>query len=143
MKFSSEQIVEVIELNVLKPVYLTFVAEMAGKTINDSELIVPTLKKLLLHEKAYVREGAIYGLMHHYSDDIKNVFKEIAQNDPSPGVRLAAESAIDECSLPQINYSNREQKEILNNYLNEILCNTKDLPPESQKIFNDNFWELF
>ena len=51
----------------LRPSDLTFVAEALGR-LQDSDNARSVLIRLLGHEAALVREGAIYGLSHHLND---------------------------------------------------------------------------
>ncbi len=75
---------------------LTFAAEAAAG-IEDSHLAVPVLLRLLEHESPIVREGIVYGLAGHIEVwDLGRAFKELVENDPSPGVREAAADALDD-----------------------------------------------
>ncbi len=73
----------------LEPAFLTHAAEIAGRHIEASR-VVPVLLGLLKHESPLVREGAIWGLCYHQSDEVVAILREVAMNDPSPGVRKAA-----------------------------------------------------
>ena len=68
---------------------LTFAAEAVGM-LSDSEAVRAALMPLLGHSIALVREGAIYGLARHLNDSVMAALRELAQSDPSPGVREAA-----------------------------------------------------
>lgn len=57
-------------------------------------LVVPLLLRLLCHSSAFVRERAIYGLAYHRSTAVDPQLASVAANDPSPGVREAAEEAL-------------------------------------------------
>lgn len=72
----------------LDPTLLTFAAEIAGR-IEGAET-VQALLPLLNHPKAYVREGAVYGLALHPDDPHARAALRAALDDPSPGVRAAA-----------------------------------------------------
>ena len=74
---------------------LTFAAEALGHTENGA-LVRDTLLPLLEHGSPVVREGAIYGLQQHLNDAVRQRLREISVRDPSPGVRTAAEDALDE-----------------------------------------------
>lgn len=78
----------------LRPSQLTFAAEIAG-SISDTTVVVPALLELLKHPSALVREGAIYGLSQHLSDEVRRRLARVAQTDPSPAVRSAAHDAIE------------------------------------------------
>lgn len=71
---------------------LTFAAEIAGRLIEDSELVRPALVALLDRADPVVREGAILGLAHHghASEDVLWLMRGMRARDPSPGVRAAA-----------------------------------------------------
>lgn len=72
---------------------LTYAAEIAGNAL-PSGVVVPALVALLSHESAVVREGAIYGLGDHESAEVLALLADIAEGDPSPGVRCAALGAV-------------------------------------------------
>jgi hypothetical protein len=79
----------------LEPADLTFAAEALGRS-NMGWLVRPTLKPLLHHASAVVREGAIYGLQRHIDTGIRATLETLAKSDPSAGVRSAAEDALAE-----------------------------------------------
>jgi hypothetical protein len=68
---------------------LTFAAEIAGRNL-PSKRVVPLLLDLLRHERALVREGALYGLRDHSGELITAEIRRLAETDTSPGVRLVA-----------------------------------------------------
>ena len=72
---------------------LTFAAEAAGM-LSDSEAVRSALMPLLGHSISLVREGAIYGLARHLNDSVMVALRELAQSDPSPGVREAAKEVL-------------------------------------------------
>jgi hypothetical protein len=83
------------ELNILwslRPSQLTFVVELIGGS-SDSDWVRKTLRPLLNHKSRIVREGVIYGLEGHVSDELRNVLLAMAASDPSQGVRQAAADA--------------------------------------------------
>jgi HEAT repeat protein len=88
-------LVKLIEKDGLAPTDLTFAAEALGRS-NVSWQVRHTLKPLLDHESAVVREGAIYGLQRHLDDDLRERLAKIAKDDPRAGVRTAAEDALAE-----------------------------------------------
>ncbi|MDO9016605.1 MAG: HEAT repeat domain-containing protein [Deltaproteobacteria bacterium] len=75
----------------LDPTLLTYAAEIAGR-IPDAA-VVRALVPLLDHVKAYVREGAVYGLAQHLPDsDARSALGRVASTDPLAVVReIAAE----------------------------------------------------
>ena len=72
----------------MRPTLLTFAAEYLGRA--PADVAVPALLPLLDHPKAYVREGALYGLMQ--CDDPRAVaaILRAAEHDPSEAVRTIA-----------------------------------------------------
>lgn len=78
----------------LEPAMLTFAAEIAGRELS-SEDVVPPLMALLRHPSAVVREGAIYGLAHHPRDDVDRELLRLGADDPSTGVRTAANDVLE------------------------------------------------
>jgi HEAT repeat protein len=82
------------EMNLMKVSQLTFAAEELGEEAPE-EIAVPALLPLLEHKSPVVREGAIYGLAHHLSNEkVKTKLDELAQKDTSPGVREAASDVL-------------------------------------------------
>lgn len=88
-----DRLLEMMGSNELRPALLTYAAEIAGRGIPTAKC-VPVLLHLLGHEAAVVREGAIYGLAEHEGDEITLVFRQLAETDPSAGVRAAAAGAL-------------------------------------------------
>ena len=78
-----------------QPNQLTFSAEAVG-LVADSALAVSILLPLLSHATPVVREGAVYGICPHLksSTEALAVLREMASNDPSPGVRESAQDAM-------------------------------------------------
>lgn len=72
---------------------LTFAAEALGR-IDASWIVRQTLLPLLEHAEAIVREGAVYGLQKHLSDELRARLVRVARTDASAGVRAAAEDAL-------------------------------------------------
>lgn len=68
----------------LDEVDLSFAAEEIGKRWS-AELFT-----LLEHSSPVVREGAVLGL-DHLANNIRQKLEDIGKNDPSPGVRMAAQ----------------------------------------------------
>ena len=78
-----------IQSGTLEPTDLTFALDHVGKV---GLVAAPVLLPFLLHEKCYVREGAVYGLARLLDQDpsLLTVLRDVALMDVSPGVRLAA-----------------------------------------------------
>jgi HEAT repeat protein len=90
---SPERLLRVLQPGELKPTLLTFAAEIAGATL-AAAAVVPLLMALLEHPDSVVREGAIYGLVHHQGKDIDTALRRLALHDASPAVREAASDAL-------------------------------------------------
>ncbi len=88
-------LVKLIGRGQLEPADLTFAAEALGRS-NMGWLVRSTLKPLLHHASAVVREGAIYGLQRHIDANARATLETLAKSDPSAGVRSAAEDALAE-----------------------------------------------
>ncbi len=88
-------LLQLISENRLEPADLTFAAEIAGR-IGTSAEVAKTLRGLLAHPSAVVREGAIYGLANHLDDSLRAALGRLASHDASPAVRTAAAGALDE-----------------------------------------------
>jgi hypothetical protein len=86
------RLIEMLRSNELAPTLLTYAAEIAGRL----KLAVPALVALLGHPAPIVREGAVYGLADHLDDRIRAALRTLADQDPSPGVRAAAEGVLSE-----------------------------------------------
>lgn len=68
----------------LTPPDLTFALEILGRDVTNEELVLPCILPFLDHESAIVREGAVYGLSHHMTAEVKAALvvgyrKEISQ----------------------------------------------------------------
>lgn len=66
---------------------LTFGAELLGD-VSDEQIVLPTLRQLLKHLNAIVREGAMMGLSSFYMEkkppqDIIDRLRIMAKSDPS------------------------------------------------------------
>lgn len=71
-------------------------AEILGRDCADSALVVPALLRTLRHDRAIVREGAVYGLRFHRGDiRVLEALQKTADDDASSGVRLAAREVLD------------------------------------------------
>lgn len=84
---------KLIEQNRLEVSDLTFAAEALGRS-NMGWLVRHTLKPLVRHASAVVREGAIYGLQKHVDGEVRAVLEGVVKSDPSRAVRTAAEDAL-------------------------------------------------
>ncbi len=78
----------------LRQAHLSFAAEALGEHGGDH--FVATLLRLADHNSPMVREGAIYGLAHHASDDVVARLRRISEEDPSQGVRHAAANVLED-----------------------------------------------
>lgn len=83
------ELAKLISSEKLRPADLTFAAEALGRS-PDAQLVQRTLLPLLRHPSPLVREGAIYGLAHCLDDAVRHAILQMAQSDPSPGVRASA-----------------------------------------------------
>ncbi len=73
----------------VRPSDLTFAAEAAGR-VADFALIRSAVLRLLGHESALVREGALRGLDGRLDAEIAGIVRDMAASDSSPGVRAVA-----------------------------------------------------
>lgn len=79
---------------------LTFGAELLGD-IADERIVLPTLRQLLKHINAIVREGAVMGVSSFYMEkkppqDIIERLRAIANSDPSPSLRGDAKAVLED-----------------------------------------------
>lgn len=78
----------------LDPTLLTYAAEIAGR-IPDETPVRPLLA-LLQHEKAYVREGALYGLaLHLDAPGVREALAATSEGDRSETVRAVAKEQLE------------------------------------------------
>ncbi|MBI4586015.1 MAG: HEAT repeat domain-containing protein [Planctomycetes bacterium] len=89
------KLIQLISAEILEPNDLTFAAEAAG-TIQDKEIAVPVLLRLLEHMSPVVREGAVYGLSNHLSQRVIERLKEVERLDRSPGVKEAVREVLED-----------------------------------------------
>ena len=74
---------------------LTFAAEALGG-LSDAPRAIHHLLILAKHTSPIVREGAVYGMSRFAGESAVAVtLRELAANDPSPGIRQAASEALD------------------------------------------------
>jgi hypothetical protein len=88
-------LIDMTRIYSLEPTDLVYAAISLGE-IQHSDAVIPLLRELLCHPKAYVREGAIYGLSKHLhnstaismlrehqnveeNEDVKEVLSEILE----------------------------------------------------------------
>lgn len=77
---------------------LTFGAELLGE-VTDERIVLPTLRQLLKHVNAVVREGAMMGLSSFYMErkppqDVLERLRVMAKSDPSPSNKEFADSIL-------------------------------------------------
>lgn len=75
---------------------LTFAAEHAGLVRDRDQDVVDTLQRVLSHPKAFVREGAVYGLALIDHEDARALLERVAEGDADADVRVAAAEALEE-----------------------------------------------
>lgn len=86
-----------IQSGSLPPTELTYALEAAGQMPDSQALITPYLS----HEKAYVREGAVYGLGEQLTQaGVRDLLVLHAAGEASPGVREAIAEMLDTFSSP-------------------------------------------
>ena len=100
-KMSAEALAQAMRTNELDDTCLTFAAEILGQ-LDTEHAYFPALVELLQHEKAYVREGAVYGLWNYCRDETsgtawycRDCLREVSIADLSHEVRAAARDALD------------------------------------------------
>jgi hypothetical protein len=87
-----EKLVSMIRSGELTPGLLTYAVEIAGRVL-ATDMILPALLELANHPKPVVREGVIYGLSHHRTEEATAALVAL-QNDASAAVRGAALAAL-------------------------------------------------
>jgi len=88
-----DRLVAMLRPGEIDPTLLTYAAEIAGRGLPFAQ-VVPSLLALLQHERAFVREGALYGLQHHAGKNVTEEVRRLADSDSSPGVRLVAKGIL-------------------------------------------------
>lgn len=83
---------------------LTVGAEILGLEVKDESLVAPTLRLLLKHMNALVREGACIGVSSYYMNhrppsDIVDRIKTMSTNDPSVIVRDYSKTLLQDFNL--------------------------------------------
>lgn len=77
----------------MRPAQLAFAAEVLGAA-SDAVAAEQAIRPLLEHPSPLVREGAVYGLAQVGSGTSKELLRQVARQDSSPGVREAATEAL-------------------------------------------------
>jgi hypothetical protein len=77
---------------------LTFGAELLGE-VEDERIVLPTLRQLLKHVNAVVREGAMMGLSAFYLErkppqDVLDKLRAMTKSDPSPSNKEFADTLL-------------------------------------------------
>jgi hypothetical protein len=85
-----EQLLALVQGTWLAVGHLTLAAEVVGG-IREATAALRVLRNLLHHRSPMVREGAVLGLGRIDQDEARRLLTDVAHNDPSPGVRRAAE----------------------------------------------------
>jgi HEAT repeat protein len=93
------RLIELLSSGEIDATLLTFAAEIAGRRMS-SEQVVPSLLKLLHHERAVVREGAIYGLREHLSEEVSIAIQAMVETDPSQGFEKRRKGSLSQHDNP-------------------------------------------
>lgn len=88
-------LVWVVQSGRLRPAQLATAATELGGIGRDFQA-EQTLIELLTHEMPMVREGAVYGLARIRSTTARQALRQVVNEDMSPGVREAAEEALED-----------------------------------------------
>lgn len=93
------KLIEWIKSGTLDNGHLTFAAEYLGRYTENSDFktrfkVLSCLMKLLDHESAVVREGAVYGVRYHKVPLTVLKLEEMKLNDPSEGVKEAVRDVL-------------------------------------------------
>jgi hypothetical protein len=88
------ELAALVRQGVVRDTRLTYAAEILGRDVNDATIVVRALLPLLKHPSPLVREGAILGLSYHLTDEVREALSRVVQQDPSPGVRTAAQDTL-------------------------------------------------
>jgi len=74
---------------------LTYAAEILGRDVATQSAAAILTRTLREHPSRLVREGAVLGLEHHLKrHGVRESLLRAAHDDPSPGVRRAADDAL-------------------------------------------------
>lgn len=73
---------------------ISIAAEVAGSHL-PGEKVVPVLIRLLQHQRAVVREGALLGLSYHlHRGDAMGAMRKVLMTDPSQVIREVADELL-------------------------------------------------
>ncbi|MRG98177.1 HEAT repeat domain-containing protein [Polyangium spumosum] len=89
------RLLKMLEDGSLRPGHLTHAAEAAG-AITESAIVAPVLLRLLGHKSPLVREGALYGLASHLTEEVMGRIRAVAESDPIEEVQDAARSVLED-----------------------------------------------
>jgi hypothetical protein len=84
-----QRLIDLVTGGTLASEDLTFAAEILGH-YTDSDAVRAALLPLLEHERAYVREGVVYGLGRHLDETVRARLALVAETDADLAVRDAA-----------------------------------------------------
>jgi hypothetical protein len=88
------ELIRTIQRGELTDIQLSFAAEALG-SFSDA-FVVDTLLGLLGHAKSIVREGAVLGLAGHLTTpEVQEAIAQVIRDDPSQGVREAAQVVLE------------------------------------------------
>ena len=87
-----KELIRILTNHNTDPRVLVAGAEILGLEVKDESIVLPTLRALLKHMNAMIREAACIGIKSFYEDqaipiDILDKLKTMSKNDPSPIVR--------------------------------------------------------
>jgi hypothetical protein len=91
-----DRLLRMVTSGELRPGFMTYAAEQLGKCALVAETIIQALLPLLAHESPLVREGAVLGLAHRWTDAVYEAVNRVSYQDQSPGMRELAQSVLDE-----------------------------------------------
>jgi hypothetical protein len=88
------RLVDIVHHWMLPPAELTFAAEALGQC--PSIEAAWALNRALEHESPLVREGAVYGLSHHFDKPgTRDRLRAVLKRETSPGVAMALREVLD------------------------------------------------
>ena len=89
------KLLRLVRSGTLKPGDLTFATEIAGRRLSGTE-VVPILVKLLTSDSPLVREGAVCGLSHHLTGEVRQELQNALSNEQSRGVAEAIRDTLED-----------------------------------------------
>lgn len=94
--YDVDAILDWLNSGVLKDADLSFAIEIAGNCIKDTNLIEPTIIKLLQHETPAVREGALNACEKHlkFSETLRRRVEYIAYTDQNETICKTAQQIL-------------------------------------------------